>query len=209
MTRIGALLALLVLTGPALAQTVEPPRFKTLAPEEMTPDQRRVADAIASGPRGGLRGPFNALLRSPELADRAQKVGEYIRFNSSLPARLNEFAILITAREWGSEYEWYAHHPLALKGGLDPAIAQALAENSEPAGMKPDEAVVYRFCRELLQTHQVSDDTFRAATDAFGERGVIDLVGVTGYYGLVSMILNVDRHPLPAGVAPPLKPVAR
>jgi 4-carboxymuconolactone decarboxylase len=209
MRRLGLSLALLLLAGASLAQTAEPPRFKTLAPDEMTPDQRRVADAIASGPRGGLRGPFNALLRSPELADRAQKVGEYIRFNSSLPARLNEFAILITAREWGSEYEWYAHHPPAVKGGLDPAIATALAENREPAGMKPDEAIVYRFCRELLETRQVSDETFRAATEALGERGVIDLVGVTGYYGLVSMILNVDRHPLPAGVAPVLKPAAR
>jgi 4-carboxymuconolactone decarboxylase len=152
-----------------------------------------------------LRGPFNALLRSPELADRAQKVGEYIRYNSSLPPRLNEFAILITAREWGSEYEWHAHHPLALKGGLDPAIAAAVAEGREPPAMKPDEAVLYRFCRELLATRGVSDDTFEAAKAAFGERGVIDLVGVTGYYGLVSMILNVDRHPLPEGAQPAFK----
>ena len=193
------------LAAPALAQSGEPPRFKTLSPDEMTPEQHRVADAIASGPRGGMRGPFNALLRSPELADRAQKMGEYIRYNSSLPPRLNEFAILITAREWGSEYEWHAHHPLALKGGLDPAIAAAVAEGREPAAMQPDEAIVYRFCRELLATRNVGDETFAAAKAALGERGVIDLVGVTGYYGLVSMILNVDRHPLPDGATPAFK----
>src|SRR4051794_1165734 len=182
MLRVCSMIVLSLIVAPCVAQTADPPRFKTLSADEMTPEQRRVAEAIASGPRGGLRGPFNALLRSPELADRAQKLGEYIRYNSSLPPRLNEFAILITAREWGSEYEWHAHHPLAMKGGLDPAIAAALADGKEPAGMKPDEAIVYRFCRELLATRNVGDETYTLAKEALGERGVIDLVGVTGYY---------------------------
>jgi 4-carboxymuconolactone decarboxylase len=179
-------------------------RFPPLDPQAMTPDQKRVADAIAGGPRGGVRGPFNTWLRSPELADRLQKVGEYIRFRSSVPARLNEFAILITAREWTSQYEWYAHYPLALKAGLDPKIAADLAANKRPAGMKDDEKAVYAFCTELLRTKTVGDATFKAALDTLGEQGVVDLIGVTGYYGAVSMTLNVARVGVPPGEKPPL-----
>ena len=135
--------ALVALASTAYAQE---PRFKPLGEGDMTDAQQKVYREIAGGPRGGVRGPFNALLRSPELADRAQKVGEYIRFNSSLPARLNEFAILITARYWNAQYEWYAHHPLALKAGLNPAVAADLAQGRRPAGMKDDEAAVYDFC---------------------------------------------------------------
>jgi 4-carboxymuconolactone decarboxylase len=183
-------------------------RFKPLTEEELTPEQRRAAEAIQAGPRGSIQGPFNALLRSPELADRVQRVGEYIRFNSSVPPRLNELAILITAREWGAQFEWWAHHRFAMEAGLEPAVAAAVAEGKRPERMKEDEAIVYDFCRELLSRRQVSDATFARAKAAFGERGVIDLIGASGYYGLVSMILNVDRYPLPEGVEPPLKPPA-
>ena len=182
-------------------------RFSPLQPERMSSEQKRVADAIQGGPRGGLRGPFNALLRSPELADRFQKVGEYIRFHSSLPARLNELAILIVARKWAAQFEWYAHHQFAMQAGLDPAIAVAIAEGKRPNHMPDDEAAIYAFCTELLDTTQVSDATFRAVTERFGEQGVIDVIGALGYYSLVSMILNVDRYPLPQGIAPPLKPL--
>jgi 4-carboxymuconolactone decarboxylase len=182
-------------------------RFPQLQLDQMSPEQKKVAEAIMSGPRGGLRGPFNALLRSPELADRLQKVGEYIRFNTSLPHRLNEFAILITAREWTSQYEWHAHHPLALKAGLDPKIAEDLAAGRRPAGMKDDETVVYDFCVQLHRNKRVDDATFNAALAALGEKGVVDLIGVSGYYSVVSMTLNVAEVPLPAGVAPPLKPL--
>jgi 4-carboxymuconolactone decarboxylase len=184
-------------------------RFKQLAREEMTEEQRRAADAIVAGPRGGMRGPFNALLRSPELADRAQRLGEYVRFKSSLPARLNELAILVTAREWSAQYEWYAHRQLAEKAGLAPAIAAAIAEGRRPAQMDADETAVYEFCRELLSRREVSDATYKAVADRFGERGVVDLIAASGYYGLVSMVLNVERHPLPEGVEPPLKPLGR
>jgi 4-carboxymuconolactone decarboxylase len=184
-------------------------RFSPLDPERMSSEQKRVADAIQGGPRGGLRGPFNALLRSPELADRVQKVGEYIRFHSSLPARLNELAILIVARRWAAQFEWYAHHQFAMQAGLDPAIAAAIAEGKRPNQMQDDEAAIYSFCTELLDTTQVSDATFRAVTEHFGEKGVIDMIGALGYYSLVSMILNVDRYPLPQGVEPPLKPLRR
>ena len=184
-----------------------PPRFPPLDAESMTPDQRRVADAIASGPRGGLRGPFQAWLRSPELADRLQKVGEYLRFNTSLPRRLNEFAILITARAWDAQFEWYAHHRLALEAGLDPKIAEALARGERPQRMAEDESAVYDFCTRLRAERRVDDETLERVTALFGEEGVIELIAVSGYYDLVSMTLNVAEVGLPDGTEPPLPPL--
>jgi 4-carboxymuconolactone decarboxylase len=178
-------------------------RFPDLTRERMSEAQRRVHDTIASGPRRGVGGPFPALLRSPELADRVQKVGEHLRFNSSLPARLNELAILITARFWAAKYEWYAHTPLATKGGLDPSIVEALLHERRPATMRPDEEVVYDFCTALHREHAVDDALFRRAVTAFGEQGVIDLIGVSGYYTIVSMTLNVAEVPLPPGEPSP------
>ncbi|HEY7517908.1 MAG TPA: carboxymuconolactone decarboxylase family protein [Methylomirabilota bacterium] len=178
-------------------------RYPELRPAQMTEAQMRVYQSIAAGPRGGVRGPFNALLRSPELADRVQKVGEYLRFSTSLPARLNELAILINARFWGSKYEWYAHRPLAEKAGLAPAIADDLAGNRRPATMQADETIVYEFCTALHTAHAVDDAMFERAVGAFGERGVMDLIGVSGYYTLVSMVLNVADVPLPAGAPSP------
>jgi 4-carboxymuconolactone decarboxylase len=177
-------------------------RFKELSPAEMTDAQRAAREAIASGPRGGMRGPFNAVLRSPELADRVQKVGEYVRFNSSLPAHLNELAILVVARYWTAQYEWYAHSRLALAAGLAPQVVAALSEGRRPAGMQADEAAIHDFCKELHETKSVSDAAYKAVLDQFGERGVVDLLGVSGYYTLVSMVLNVDRAPLPEGATP-------
>ena len=182
----------------------QPPRFKKLTESELDAAQLKVYRELMAGPRGGVRGPFNALLRSPVLADRAQKLGEYLRFESVLPARLNEFAILITARYWNAQYEWFAHYTHAMKGGLNPAVAADLAQGRRPAGMQDDEAIVYDFCSELHQKKSVGDATYKTALDKFGERGVIDLIGVSGYYTLVSMVLNVDRQPLPEGTPPPL-----
>jgi 4-carboxymuconolactone decarboxylase len=185
------------------------PRFEPLHAASMTAEQKRVADAIQSGPRGqGLRGPFNALLRSPDLADRLQKVGEYIRFRSSLPARLNELAILLVARKWNAQFEWYAHHQFAMKAGLDPAIAQAIAEGRRPQRMPEDEAAIHAFCTQLLDRTEVSDAAYEDVRRRFDEQGVIDLIGAMGYYSAVSMVLNVDRYPLPDGVEPPLKPLS-
>jgi 4-carboxymuconolactone decarboxylase len=189
--------------------TERPPRFPPLTPAQMTPEQRKVADAIASGPRGGLRGPFQAWLRSPELGDRLQKVGEYLRFSSAVPRRLNELAILITARAWDAQFEWYAHHRLALEAGLDPAVAADIAEGRRPASMRADEAVVYDFCTELRATRRVGDATLAAALELLGEHGVVDLIAVSGYYDTVSMTLNVAEVALPDGMPPPLKPLAR
>jgi 4-carboxymuconolactone decarboxylase len=182
-------------------------RLPPIPPEAMTPEQKRVAEGITGGPRGGLRGPFPAMLRSPEVADRFQRVGEYLRFNSSIPADLNELAILITAREWSAQYEWYAHHILAMKAGLPPAIAAAVAEGKRPEGMTEDQRIVWEFCTEMHRTKTVSDATYATTKARFGERGIIDLIAVSGYYVAVGMTLNIAQVPLPPGVEPPLKPL--
>jgi len=182
-------------------------RFKALTYDEMTSAQKTMLDHLLSGPRAGADGPFNVLLRSPEIGDLAQQFGASVRFNSSVPRKLNELAIIITARYWTSQYEWQAHHRAALQAGLSPAIADAIAEGKRPGGMQKEEAAVYDFCSELLKTKQVSDATFKAAWDAVGERGVVDLIAVMGWYHTVSMLLNTDRYPLPEGTQPELKPL--
>jgi 4-carboxymuconolactone decarboxylase len=183
-------------------------RFKELTTETMTPEQKKAADAIQAGPRGaGLRGPFNALLRAPELCDLVQRVGAYVRFSTSIPARLNEMAIIMAGRKWTAQYEFYAHRRLAIEAGLQPAICDAIAAGTRPQGMQEDEAEVYDFCTELLSSGHVSDTNYGRINARFGERGVIDLIGAIGYYSLVSMVLNVDGVPLPAGAAPLLKPL--
>jgi len=210
---------LLAIVGVAAAQAPNPPRpdprslrlrggrFKPLAYDEMTPAQKTMIEHLLSGPRAGANGPFNVLLRSPEMGDLAQQFGASTRFNTSMPRKLNELAIIITARHWTSQYEWQAHHRAALEAGLSPAIADAIAQGQRPAGMQPDEAAVYNFCSEMLTTKQVSDATFKAAMDAFGERGVVDLIGVMGWYQTVSMLLNADRYPVAEGTQPELKPL--
>jgi 4-carboxymuconolactone decarboxylase len=182
-------------------------RFKPLTYAEMSPEQKTLVDHVLSGPRASMDGPFNVMLRSPEMGDLAQQLGAYVRYHSSLPPRLNEFVILITARSWNAQYEWYVHHQNALQAGLSPALIDAVAVGKRPAAMQPDEEAVYNFCTELLHTRQVSDATFAAAKAKFGERGVVDMTGVIGYYNLVSALLNVDRYPLPEGAQPELKPL--
>jgi 4-carboxymuconolactone decarboxylase len=195
-------------------------RFKPIPPENLTPEQRALADAIRSGPRGAVKnsaafrpgpigGPFNVWLRSPEIGNIIQSLGAAIRFKSSLPPKLNELAIITTAREWTAQYEWIAHRRLALEAGLDPVIADDIAQGRRPAKMSEDEAIVYDFSRELHEKHGVTDATYKRALDRFGERGVVDLIAVNGYYVLVSMTLNVNRTELPDGVAPPLPELKR
>jgi 4-carboxymuconolactone decarboxylase len=183
-------------------------RFRPLAESEMSEAQRKVYGEIAAGPRGGVRGPFNGLLRSPELADRAQKLGEWVRFRSSIPEALKEFAILVTARHWNAQYEWHAHHAHALKAGLDPRIAAELAQGLRPADMSAEQAAVHDFCKELHEKKHVSDANYARVVERFGEHGAVDLIGIIGYYTLVSMILNVDRVPIPGGAPAPLPPLA-
>src|SRR5205085_2594217 len=198
---------LLLLAGSAIALTGE--RMPQIPLEKMTPAQRVVADAIMSGPRGGMRGPFNTWLRSPELADRLQKVGEYVRFNTSLDKRLNEMAICMTAQHWGSQYEWFAHAPLALKAGLDPSVVAAIGAGKKPEQMKDDEAIVWEFTTQLRRDHAVDDDIYGKALEKFGEQGVMDLIAVNGYYDVVSMTLNVARVMAPEGEQMPFKQAGR
>jgi 4-carboxymuconolactone decarboxylase len=184
-------------------EQVKKPRFPDLRREQMSEDQKRVHDSLAGGPRGGVRGPFGPLLQSPKLADRLRELSDYLRFNTSLPARLNELAILIAAQFWRAEYEWYAHKPLALKAGLVESIANDLAQNKRPANMKPDEELVYDFCTTLHRQHFVEDSLFKRAVAMLGEQGVVDLIGVSGYYTLVSMVLNAAEISLPPGEESP------
>jgi 4-carboxymuconolactone decarboxylase len=180
-------------------------RFAPLTWADMTPEQKAMTEHVLAGKRGSMNGPYNVLLRSPEMGDLAQKFGAYTRFDSSLPHKLNEFAILITARFWNSQYEWAAHHRYGLQAGLRPELIADLAAGTRPASMDTDEAAVYDFCHELLYTREVSDKSFAAANAKFGERGVVDLIGVMGYYNIVSMALNTDRYPLPEGAKPELE----
>jgi 4-carboxymuconolactone decarboxylase len=141
------------------------------------------------------------------MGDLAQELGAQVRFNNTLPAPLREMAILMAARHWTSHYEWYAHKTAALSAGLNPAVVGAIAAGELPRSMQADEAALHRFCSELLETKRVSDDTFAAAKAAFGEQGVTEIIFTLGYYSMVSMLLNVDEYPLPAGVAPELTPL--
>jgi 4-carboxymuconolactone decarboxylase len=206
--------AVVVLSGVAIAQAPAPrdlhlrgDRFKPLTYDKLTAEQKTMVEHLFAGERGGTNGPFNVTLRSPEMGDMAQKLGAQLRFHSSLPKRLTELAILITARFWNAQYEWTAHKKLALAAGLSPAVIEAIAGGRRPSSMPPDEEVVYNFGNELFRTRQVSDGAFRAAIDKFGERGVVDLTGVMGYYCFVSMMLNIDRYPLPDGEKPELAPL--
>jgi 4-carboxymuconolactone decarboxylase len=199
--------ACMLFAGSALALTGE--RMPEIPLDKMSPAQRSVADAIMSGPRKSIGGPFNAWLRSPELADRLQKVGEYVRFNSSLDRRVNEMAILMTAQVWGSQYEWYAHAPLALKAGLDPATIAAIGAGRKPDNMNDDEAIVWEFTTQLRRDHGVDDAIYARALEKFGEQGIMDLVAVNGYYDVVSMTLNVARVRPPAGVELPFEQAGR
>lgn len=182
-------------------------RFRPLEASELTPEQKTLVEHLYASKRGGANGPFNVMLRSPEMGDLAQNLGSYLRFHTTVPLKLNEFAILITARALTVQYEWIAHRKAALAAGLSPQIIEAVAVGKRPASMQPDEEVVYNFTKELVDTHQVSDSAFHAAVDKFGERTVVDLIGTIGYYHFVSMMLNVDRYPLPAGEKPELKPL--
>jgi 4-carboxymuconolactone decarboxylase len=182
-------------------------RFRPLQYEELTPEQKTMVEHLFSGERGGMRGPFNVLLRSPEMGDTAQQFGGQARFHSALPKQVSETVIILTGRYWTAQYEWSSHKAAALQAGLNPAIAEAIRAGKRPTGMTPDLEAAYNFIDELLTTHQVSDATFQAAKDRFGEKGVVDMMALSGWYCLVSMTLNVDRYPLAKGAKPDLDPL--
>ena len=178
-------------------------RFAPLTWETLNGDQRTMVADLLAGSRTSLNGPFNVLLRSPIMGNHAQKLGDYLRFHTAVPAKLNEMAIIMTARAWSSQYEFVGHRTRALNAGLDPAVVDDIQAGRRPSKMQEDETVVYDFCTELRERKRVSDATFSRAKALLGERGVVDLIGVMGYYDLVAMALNVDRYPLPAGTPAP------
>jgi 4-carboxymuconolactone decarboxylase len=182
-------------------------RFKPLKYDEMTPEQKIMIDHLLAGERGGVRGPFNVLLRSPEVGDLGAEFGGAMRFRTGLPGNVREVIIIMTGRYWMAQYEWNSHKTAALQNGVNPAIVDAIATGKRPAGMPPEMEIAYTLIDELLTTHQVTDATFKAAKDKYGEKGVVDMIGLSGWYGLVSMLLDVDRYPLPEGVEPGLKPL--
>lgn len=192
------MLAAGMLAGLTLGAAAQP-RMPELQPGKMTADQKTMYDAIMAGPRHSIEGPFNAWLRSPQLGDRLQKVGEYLRFNTTIPHNLNEFAILITAVEWKSGFEWYAHYPLAIKAGLEPEIAKDLQEGRRPSNMTADETLIYDFATQLQRQRQVSNAVYTGVVKRFGEQGVVDLTALLGYYNVVSMTLNVAEVLPPPG----------
>ena len=182
-------------------------RFKPLTWETMSASQLHMVESVMSGKRGSMQGPYNVLLRSPELGNLAQQFGAHTRFNSSLPLKLNELAILLIARFWTSQFVWWAHKRIAIDAGLDEAVVDAVATGQTPLGMAGDVAAVYGFCNELLASRRVCDETYAALAGQFGEPGVVVLMATMSYYTLVSMSLNVDQYPLPEGAAAELMPL--
>jgi len=182
-------------------------RFKPLKYDEMTAAQKTMIDHLLAGERRGANGPFNVLLRSPEVGDLAAEFGGAMRYRSGFPRDVSETIIIMTGRYCMAQYEWNSHKNAALQNGVAPAIVEAIATGKRPTGMKPEMEIAYNLIDELLTTHQVTDATFKAVKDKYGERGVVDMVGLSGWYGLVSMLLNVDRYPMPPGVPPDLKPL--
>ena len=178
------------------------PRFSKLDMEQLNDQQKRVAERIMKVSSAGLGGPYSILLRSPVLAERYLGMTDYLRFETSLPKRLNEFAILIEARLWDAQYEWWAHHPIALRAGLSPELAEDVRNGRRPANMKPDEEVVYDVVTELLRDRNLTDSTFERATKILGEQPTIDLVAVAGFYMMVSAVLIAGRVSPPDGTRP-------
>ena len=190
---------------PAAAPQAGPaPRLPQLAVEQLDPKQRALAEEILKVSSVGLGGPYNSMLRSPEMGARLFNLLDYLRFKTSVPRRLNEFAILIQARLWTSQVEWLAHYPLAIKEGLSEATAGDLRAGRRPASMKPDEAAVYDLCMEISTTHTVSDATYRRAAQMFTEQQIVDLMTVSGTYTTLAMMMNAVAQGVPAGATPPL-----
>jgi 4-carboxymuconolactone decarboxylase len=186
---------------------VAPERMPPLKREQMTQAQRKAADELEAGPRGKVQGPYNSILRSPGFMEHTQKLGAYVRFGSPLDMRLRELAALIGARHWTQQFEWFVHVPHALKSGVDESTIEAIRLGHRPQNMKEDESVVYDVITELLNHHGLSDATYARALEAFGEAGIVDLVGTSGYYIMIGMIMNVARTAIPDGKPLPLAPL--
>ncbi len=173
-------------------------RIPTINPADYTEEQARTAREFEAARNRPVSGPFELLMHSPAVMSRARAFGDYLRFDSAIGTTLSELVILITAREWSQDYEWYVHYPIAIERGIDQAIADAIAEGRRPRGMNEDEEIVYDFSIELHRYRRVSDATFERARERFGNQGVIDLTGINGYYTFLAMQMNMARYPVPS-----------
>jgi 4-carboxymuconolactone decarboxylase len=182
------------------------PRLSSLDLDILSPAQKIVHDKIASGPRGSVRGPFAKLLVNPAIADSVQAMGAMLRFDGSLSDRQRELAILVTARYWTAQYEWYAHSKIAAEAGVADTIITAISQRRRPSFVNSEESVVYEFANELLEKREVGDEIYDGAVASLGEAGVVELIALIGYYGIISMTLNVAQVPLPDGEEAPLRP---
>ena len=190
-------------------EVIPPDRLPPIAAAQLTPAQREAVDAFKVARGVEISGPFYPLLRSPELMTRTRAMGDYLRYKSALPPRLSEFVILLTAREWTQQYEWNAHYPIALKAGVKREVLDAIAEGRRPTNLSYEETILYAFCQELHADKAVSDATYALALKAFGEQGVVDTIGITGYYTLLAMTLNTARTPAGESGSPMLRPIQK
>jgi 4-carboxymuconolactone decarboxylase len=205
----SAALAWTAATNLSVSQTGGQRRFPQLTIEQLTEAQRPLGEQIMKVSSVGLGGPYNPLLRSPVLGQRMFDLLYYLRWNTSMPLRLNEFAILIIGRQWRSQVEWFAHAPLAQKAGLSPEIIADLKANKRPAGMQPDEAAVYDFVTELMAKHEVSDETYKRAKQHFTDQQIVDLTALAGTYVTVAMVLAMAEETVPPGKTEPFAPGER
>jgi 4-carboxymuconolactone decarboxylase len=209
--RIAALCLALVIAVPGITRADDSVRFAPLSPDQLTPQQKAWADSIAAPPRNAkfTNPPYRAYIRNPDLAPRLTAMTDYLRWHTSLPPRLSELAILITARQWTAQYEWFAHYPLAMKAGLDPKVADDIAHGARPAAMKDDETALYDLAMALYRDKKVSDAVYKAALDKFGERGIMDIIGIMGYYDITSMTLITMQAGAPNDTVAPLPNLAK
>lgn len=172
-------------------------RLPTIPPDQYNPDQKAASAEFEKSRKTPVFGPFEPLMHSPEVMSQARSMGDYLRYKSALGNTLSELVILITAREWTQDYEWYVHYPIALKAGIKKEIADAIKEGRRPSGMSHDEEMVYEFSTELHKNKRVSDETFKRVENRFGKKGVVDLVGINAYYTLLAMQMNVAQYATP------------
>jgi 4-carboxymuconolactone decarboxylase len=190
----GAAVALMLSTVPLLAQDRLPP----IPPETYDAAQKKAAEEFLAARKVPVFGPFQPLMRSPELMSAARSMGDYLRYGSAIGTTLSELVILVTAREWAQDYEWHVHAPIAIKQGIRQDIVDAIRDGRHPTGMNDDEEICYDFSLELHRNKRVSDVTYARALKRFGEKGVVDLAGINGYYTFLAMAMNTSRMPIPA-----------
>jgi 4-carboxymuconolactone decarboxylase len=203
---VGALIGAVVVATAAPELNLRGGRFKPLTYAELNPDQKAYVDKeIAEGRTPGPNGPANINLRSPQMAELERPLTEYLRFKAPMQRKLKEIAVMLTARFWGGQYVWYSHRQQALDAGLDPAIITAMSKGERPVNMSADEATVYDFATELLQTRQVSDANFKAMVDRFGERQLVEMIALMGHFHSLTMLFAVDKYPVPPGAPDEIK----